>query len=77
MGLELTRDTAETQRWSHIGSSDLGLVLPRPWLKLASEPLSVLPAQCQYYRQKQGVEEKESICVRVDSIFFSLTWVIS
>jgi hypothetical protein len=76
-GSELPRGATETQQRRHIGSSDPELVLPRPWLKLASEALSVLPTQCKYYRQKQGVEWKESICARVDSILFSLTWVIS
>jgi hypothetical protein len=74
---ELPRGAAETQQWIHIGSSDPGSVLPRPWLKLSSEAISVLLTQCRYYRQKLRVKDKRSNCARVDSILFSLTWVTS
>jgi hypothetical protein len=54
MGSELPRGLAETQQWRHIGSSDPRSVLPSPWLKLASEAISVLPTMAENWgREKQ------------------------
>jgi hypothetical protein len=47
MESELPRVAVETQQWSHIGSSDPWSVLLSPWLKVASEALSVLPAKAR------------------------------
>jgi hypothetical protein len=76
-GSELLRGPAETQQWRHIGSSDPRSVLPSPWLKLASEAISVLPTRRRFYRQRLRFLEKISKRVHVDSKLLSLTWIIS
>jgi hypothetical protein len=73
----LPRGFAEIQQWRLIGSSDPRSVLPSPWLKLASEGLSLLPTRRRYYRQRLRFSEKKSKRVRVDSKLLSLTWIIS
>jgi hypothetical protein len=73
----LPRGFSENQQWSFIGSSDTGSVLPTPWLKLASEAISVLPTRCRYYRQWLRVWDKISKSARVNSKLFLLTWDIS
>jgi hypothetical protein len=50
MGFEPPRGPTEIQQWRHIGSSDPGSVLPSPWLKLASEAISILTTRRRYYR---------------------------
>jgi hypothetical protein len=79
----------QNQNSTDIGSTDTGSVVPTPWLKLASEAISVyrpyagttegrspvVPTRRRYNRPRQRIWEKKSICARANSQLFSLTWI--
>jgi hypothetical protein len=55
----------EMKQWGFIGSTGLGLKLPRFWKNSASEPVSVLPTD-------PGIFRKESKCARVGLVSLTL-----